>query len=511
MHLALHPYSCSSRRADILRTETPAYYMFFRSLLTVLLSLCVLCAAQTKDTAGAPQQAEKLFRSVDQILAFASKDTGFAVLHPVQRRFTNRTEVEQYLRRSVSENRNSARLRRSEEVLKKFGLLPSAFQLETFLVALNREQVAGYYDDKTKYVNLLDWVEPDVQEPVLAHELTHALQDQSFDLQKWLVKDSDFDPTDVPTPTPTDIQNDERTTARQALAEGQAMVVLLDYMLAPSKQSLLGSPKLLDQLKQGMLVNSADSPLFNTAPAFLRQELTFPYTYGAAFVAEVAAERGKDRAFAGSMRDPPLNSRQIMEPQTYLAGEQLPPMPLPNFSEDLKDYDRFDIGAVGEFDSALLIEQYAGGDASKRLYPRWRGGYYYAAKVKNDRAAPLSLFYLSRWADTQSAAEFAAVYARGIPERYHRAHEVDSAIPPAKNNPEAARGSMSAASALEHPGPLAAPSPKPAFPVLSGTHSWLTETGPVVIEVHEAFVLITEGLDQPSGERLAREVFSKGN
>lgn len=485
--------------------------MTFRPLFTVLLSLCTLCIAQTKETASAPAQAEKLLRSVDQILAFASNDTGFPVLHPVQRRLTNRAEVEEYLRRSISENRNNARLRRSEQVLKKFGLLPPDFDLESLLIALNREQVAGYYDDKTKCVNLLDWVEPEVQEPVLAHELTHALQDQSFDLQKWLVKDSDFDPTDVPSPSPTDIQNDERTTARQALAEGQAMVVLLDYILAPSKQSLLGSPKLLDQLKQGMLVNSADSPLFNAAPSFMRQVLTFPYTYGAAFVAEVAAQRGRERAFAGSMRDPPINSRQIMEPQTYLAGERLRSIPLPDFNQDLKDYDRFDIGAVGEFDTALLIEQYAGGDASKRLYPQWRGGYYYAARGKNDHNGPLSLFYLSRWASTQAAAEFAAVYARGIPERYHRVHEVDEPAQPSTSKTESAATPTSIQSNSEHQDPHVDVSTKPTFPALSGTHTWLTETGPVVVEVHDTFVCITEGLDEASGERLAKDVFSKSN
>ena len=45
--------------------------------------------------------------------------------------------------------------------------------------------MAGFYDNKTKTVNLLDWIEPDEQKPVLAHELTHALQDQQVDLTKW--------------------------------------------------------------------------------------------------------------------------------------------------------------------------------------------------------------------------------------------------------------------------------------------------------------------------------------
>ena len=82
-----------------------------------------------------------------------------------------------YLTKHLNDE-DTQRLRRSELVLKKFGLLPRDFNLETFLVALLREEVAGYYDPKTKTVNLLDWVPIEEQEPVMAHELTHALQDQ---------------------------------------------------------------------------------------------------------------------------------------------------------------------------------------------------------------------------------------------------------------------------------------------------------------------------------------------
>src|SRR4029077_13512759 len=106
------------------------------------------------------------------------------------------------------------RLRRSELVLKKVGLLPRDFDLGKFLVVLLREQVAGYYDPKTKTVNLLDWLDVEQQRPVLAHELTHALQDQSFGLEKWMKGDAS-DPESKNEPTVADIANDETATARQ--------------------------------------------------------------------------------------------------------------------------------------------------------------------------------------------------------------------------------------------------------------------------------------------------------
>src|SRR5579862_5729436 len=208
-----------------------------------------------------PKEAEQLFRDVDEILKFASQDTGLPIKEQIKRRLTTRDEVVAYLEKSMAEDKDAKRLQRSELVLKKFGLLPRAFDLHKFLVTLLREQIAGYYDAKTKTVNLLDWLDAEQQRPVLAHELTHALQDQSFGLEKWLkVGDTDLDK--IANPTWQDFENDEISEARQAVVEGQAMVVLLDYMLAPTKQTLLTSPQVADALKEGMLVGTADSPQF---------------------------------------------------------------------------------------------------------------------------------------------------------------------------------------------------------------------------------------------------------
>src|SRR5438046_3509386 len=218
--------------------------------------------AETKIT---PQQAEELFRDVDTILDFASKDTSLPKKHDVKRRLTSRDEVFAYLKKNMAEDKDVQRLRRTELVLKKFGLLPKEFDLQTFLVSLLEEQVAGYYDAKTKTVNLLDWVVPDLQRPVLAHELTHALQDQSFNLDKWLKKGAE----DLDTKkdlTPDDITKDENSEARQAVVEGQAMVVLIDYMLAPLHRTVADSPEVVETLNEGMMAGTADSVQYKNAP-----------------------------------------------------------------------------------------------------------------------------------------------------------------------------------------------------------------------------------------------------
>jgi hypothetical protein len=381
----------------------------------------------------------------------------------------------------MAEDKDAQRLRRSELVLKKFGLLPRDFDLQTFLIALLREQVAGYYDPKTATVNLLDWIDIEQQRPVLAHELTHALQDQSFGLEKWL-KAGDTDLDDKKQPTAADIENDEISEARQAVVEGQAMVVLVDYMLAPTGQSLLASPQIADALKEGMLVGTADSVEFKNAPIFLKEELTFPYRYGLDFETELLRTRGKEKAFVAALSNPPRTTRQIMEPKTYLSGERLEPMRLPDFQRDFKNYERFDVGAIGEFDVAILVDQYAGTEASHNLYPHWRGGYYYAARPKGDPSAPLALLYVSRWASPEKASAFAAVYAQSLAKRYKHVHAVTTDGKNPSDNLQK----------LES---------------LSGTHTWLTEEGPVVIAVKGDQVLITESLDQPTTDQLEHELF----
>jgi len=433
-----------------------------------------------------PREAEELFHSVDEILAFDSKQTGLPVKKEVKRKLTSRDEVVSYLTKHMNDE-DTQRLRRSELVLKKFGLLPRDFDLEKLLVALLREQVAGYYDPKTKTVNLLEWVPLEEQEPVMAHELTHALQDQSFGLDKWMKK-GEKDLAEIKKdPTPADIENDEIDSAREAVVEGQAEAIMLQYALTPVGRSIIDSPDMVEGMESEMANGTPDSTVFKDAPIFLKESLTFPYSYGLDFILKLWQKGGKEKAFAGALANPPHTTRQIMEPDTYLSGERIEPMRVPEFSHDFKNYSKFDIGAMGEFDVAVLIEQYAGKELSKRLYPEWRGGYYYAATLKANTAAPLGLFYVSRWSSPEKASEFASIYARSLTQRYKKAEEV--------RDPAA--------------GAQDVPNPQYKINVLKGRHSWNTEEGTIVIEQQGDIVLASESLDPETTQTLEKEVFGK--
>lgn len=427
-----------------------------------------------------PKEADELFRSIDEILKFASNDTALPIKKEVKRKLTSREEVVAYLEKNMAEDKDAQRLRRSELVLKKFGLLPKDFNLQTFLVELLREQVAGYYDFKTKTVNMLDWVDVEQQKPVMAHELTHALQDQNFDLEKWM-KAGDIDLDSKKHPTSEEMNKDEENTARQAVIEGQAMAVLVDYDLRPSGQTIQNSREIMKALEEGMVVGTAESPQFQNAPLYLKEAMTFPYRYGVEFVADLMEAGGKQKAFAGALTKPPRTTREIMEPKTYLAGEKLAPMRIPDFDQDFKDYERFDLGAVGEFDVAVLVDQYAGVEKSRELYPKWRGGYYYSGHLKKDLNGPLGLVYVSKWANPEWAAQFAAVYAKGMTKRYQHVHG-DKNV---------------------------AVTDIPSLESLTGKHAFDTEDGVVLIEVKDDQVFVSESLDQGTTEKVEADVWGK--
>lgn len=369
-------------------------------------------------------QAEELFKSVDEIMQFASDDSKLKIQRPIKKKLITREVITKYVQKKFNEDKSSQRLQRSEIVLKKFGLLDHDFQLRPFLTSLLTEQIAGYYDAKTKTVNLLDWIPPDEQKPVMAHELTHALQDQRVDLQKWdsvtlegISKDTADDNRHIAT--------DETDTAREAVVEGQAMLVFIDYSLRGTGKTLLSNPQIVGNIQDAM-TDSSDSPVMARAPLVLQQSLVFPYREGLAFEYALLAKSGAESAFAGTLERPPSTSFEVMNPEAYLVHAPQPLLPLPDVHSLLdKDYRPYDVGVMGSLDVRMLSELFAGLEIASALAPEWNGGIYYAAQRRSavtaeekNSTASLGLLYYSRWKNEDSARTFLRVYAEELPRKY---------------------------------------------------------------------------------------------
>jgi hypothetical protein len=404
----------------------------FRKLLRfapLMLALALLAPAQQAPAPDAAEhhltkgEAKELFRSIDEILQFASKDTGLPILHPVKKKLATREEVARYVKARLKEEGNSERFDRTARPLKKLGLLPRDFNLREYMLNLYKEQVEGWYDTRAKTVYLLDWVGPEAQKPVMAHELVHALQDQSFGLEKWLNigKDSKDDSAQV--------ELEEQRVARQAIVEGQAMVVLYDYQSKADGESDESAPGPADSMKRPM-PDEDSTPMYEQAPLYLRESMLFPYTDGTDFVRAVLAKRGTQAAFAGIFQHPPTDSREIMEPATYLDGEPQPEIKVAPLDSILgSEWRREDVSGIGEIDLSVILRQWGNqkkNDQKKSdqknaagLASSWRGGYTMAFTKKNAPAnAPLALALVLNFASTDAARQFAAVYEAGLTPRY---------------------------------------------------------------------------------------------
>ena len=382
---------------------------------------------QDADAPHAPltkEQGKELFRSVDDILAFVSRDTDLPIVHSVKRKLISRDEVNKYLREKFDEDEGAKRLARSEIVLKKFGLLDRDFHLQPFMISLLTEQVAGFYDNKTKTVNLLDWIEPDEQKPVLAHELTHALQDQRVGLTKW----SEVGAEDIAKNAAEDnqhIQTDEADTARDAVAEGQAMVVYMDYGMQSTGHTLADSPGIMGKLRE-MVSDTSGSPILARAPLLLQKSLLFPYSEGLGFEDAILLKAGKDAAFGSVLANPPGSTFEIMHPAAYMTHVPVPVLRMPDIHPLIDaEYSPYDVGVMGEFDVRILTELFGGPQIADALTPMWSGGIYYAAQRKSattaeakQSTASIGLLYYSKWKNEDSARSFLRVYGGQLPRKY---------------------------------------------------------------------------------------------
>jgi hypothetical protein len=392
-------------------------------LVTLALALTTIAPAQQPPAAPqqapavehhvTPAEAKELFRSIDDILQFASDHTGLPIRHSVKKKLATRKEVAKYVEKRMKEQGNGERFDRSALSLKKLGLLPRDFNLREYMLALYKEQVEGWYDAHSKTVFLLDWVAPDVQKPVMAHELVHALQDQSYDLDKWLnVRKDVNDDTGQ-------MVIDEQRAARQSIIEGQAMVVLFDYELTSTGQTIESAPDLVNSMRSSML-NDESTPLYAKAPIYLREAMLFPYTYGTDFVVAILAKRGKPAAFAGVLDHPPLDTHQVMEPAAYLSSEpqtQIKVVPLEKVLG--ADWQRDDFSGLGEVDLRVILRQWGGKEIAAKLAPAWRGGYYMAlSNKKSPKDAPLPLALVVNFTTPAAANQFGTLYGAELAKRY---------------------------------------------------------------------------------------------
>ena len=376
--------------------------------LVAALSLLLLCSPLPLAGEGPG------VRDLTELQRQAETWRGLRAKRPVQSRTLAEKELAQKVADSFREDMPAGTLRSLDSALKAFGLIPESLDLAAFLPRLLTQQIAGFYDPEEQALSLVrrdgggslmgdaedadagnaDAADGDrLEDIVLVHELTHALQDQHFDLEKFIE---------------TDDPMSDAATARQALVEGDATLTMMNALLGVPIEEVPGVEDVLETAMgaSGSLVAMGSDELFAEAPPFIRETLLFSYTQGNLFCISVRRKGGQkllDHAFRA---DPPRSSEQILHPEKW-HGRRDDPVVVewPDLSRALPGFAKAAEGEMGELAIRILLREGLKSEARATTAAAGWGGDRFAVYEKAGRRL---LAWITEWDSAADADELAA-------------------------------------------------------------------------------------------------------
>jgi len=330
------------------------------------------------------------------VLKETSELRQLSILKEVKSGAQSRDEIQRMIMKNLDADTTPAEMHAAEVLLKAFGLAPKEFAYRSFLIKLLTEQVAGYYDPKAQQFYLADWIELEGQKPVMAHELTHALQDQHFNLkrfEKWPKGESDSE------------------LAVHALIEGDATLAMTLYMYKNPLVAL-----------RAIAAQEIATEQFKQAPRALRESLLFPYEEGSAWATQLY-RRGGWEMVSEAFSKLPQSTEQILHAEKYFAYEAPQKLTLPDFKVVLgPTWKRIDSDVNGEWGFYLILDEFLN-DAteSQRAAAGWGGDRF--TIYETGKPDEVFVAQLTAWDTALDATEFFEAYAKRTMRRYPEARE----------------------------------------------------------------------------------------
>jgi hypothetical protein len=360
-------------------------------------------AQQATAPATAPPSAEKadaadFAAAADEVLAQMSEITGLALRTPLKKSLRSREQIRAHIIQEMNDDKDAAERYAGARSAEAFGLLPKGFDLDSFMIDLLTEQIAGLYDPKAHEFYVADWIHIEDQRMVMAHELTHALEDQHFQIEAWAKAAR---------------PNDDSELARESVLEGSAMVAMVEYLLQGSGRSLQDLP----DIDPAMLIGDmAETPLLKKAPPFLKDALIFPYLDGLTFSATILKPSGW-QALSGIFTKPPVSTQQILHPALYSSGKVPAAISLPSMEKPLgANWVKLEENVMGEFGWKEVLKQYLDEPRGKSLSAGWDGDRYAVYEEKPSKR--LLLITRERLASESVAQRFFGQYSEALEKKY---------------------------------------------------------------------------------------------
>ncbi len=367
-----------------------------KSLWTLLVALLAACT--TNGERAAEQTVDPSLEAlVDSLVPGLERLSGLERRQPLRMAMQTREAARAFIERQLDKEMPPARIDALHASYAAFGLMPDTLDLRALLLELYSEQVIGYYDPETDRLYVIEGVDRELLRPVLVHELVHALQDQHVDLDSLIASEAGIEEAVL--------HGNDRQTAAQAAIEGHATLVMLAFLaeqMTGRTIDPLDLPNPAMQLAPSLQAQNSQFPVFQRAPAIIRETMIFPYVAGAGFVHTVWTARG-----APSFEDLiPRSTEQVLHPQERFLQDADEPTQLA-LRVPAGWTARYG-NVLGEYETRLWLREHLGVTAS-RASEGWDGD---AFVLLGSEQGDTALVWWSVWDDEASAARFADAAAR---------------------------------------------------------------------------------------------------
>ena len=258
------------------------------------------------DAARATLSAEesRLVGLAGETAAAMADIRGLRLLREVRRGVMDRDAIVARLRQKTAREYPPGEIVLEGELYKRLGLLPEAMDYERTMFDLLEEQVAGFYDPDEQTLYIAGWLPTAAQPGTMAHELTHALQDQHFHIGRY---------------THHVRGNGDAQTAAMAVIEGDATAAMMDFSLRPLGRRVQDLPDVTAMV--AAQIESSDQVRMRSAPRALRETLLFPYLAGLAMCSRALREGDGYSQVDALLARPPASTEQVLHADKLSARE----------------------------------------------------------------------------------------------------------------------------------------------------------------------------------------------
>ncbi len=264
-------------------------------------------AARAADvaTADAPSaQATRLMELATETAETMARLRGLSVEREVRRGVMGRDAIVARMREKTAREYPPGEIVLEGQLNKRLGLLPEGMDYERTMFELLEEQVAGFYDPDEQTLYIAEWLPLAAQPVTMAHEITHALQDQHFHIGQY---------------THHVRGRGDAQMAAMAVIEGDATAAMLDYALQPMGRRARDMPDVVTMVASQL--QGADQRRLREAPRSLRETLLFPYLSGLGMcVRALRAGEGYSQVDA-LLAHPPDSTEQVLHADKLSARE----------------------------------------------------------------------------------------------------------------------------------------------------------------------------------------------